>query len=1249
MDEQNAVSVNNTEIVPDENSSPNEKEIISNYYNDIISGNSSFARRAASFDPAEASRQAPFVPPASITRMPNMPMASLTSYGNNLGAAESTVPYADTVSRTSYAPAGKAEEFQGKASDDLGLSALEALVDSSSENKDNASEHHRTSNDDLISSITSSIDELLSQMDFISAKKRPAEASDESVIEEKSVEANPDHAESGNIVNTTNAADIYSKDSKIDSVVFPISSDQDEDKSGSDISIPDQTNINEEYVTVSIPEIIVSEPSDTAVTDFETDTTSDDSENEIGNILAMLGNMDPSSITESETTGNTGDSTELSDFSVPEITTDEQSPSDTDFDAISVSVVKSDFDANNLESDTYLPEKNETVPDTVTFGNISSSESLDQGYSDNYIPVSTTGFDFTDISFFSDESENSDNNTDDSLSSEDLSVNEPAHEAEESVILPDTSSDAEAEQDTVEDTAFEIIESNKDLTEIIKDTESETDSNPQETMPQEFETSLNEFIPSLFNFPDEDDSGNDFLSSQDNDPEFLNILAELESADETVPSAPGVFSFDVSEIQYEEPDETVLSDAALASAEESADQIIIPDDKSDFDGNQPEIIFAEPDSDIIPSSEDQPLPDDFFNVIISDVSDNELSILPDATDITDIDFSNEGLSESSDELSAAFETESHSNIVNEKPDTPEQYDFSGPETDVTPLFSDNADVIDSPEKESDISFDSSDTSEEENKDDTLVFFGTEAESISDTENTTEDPVLFEEVSFDTVKPEGTEIIPTETAENEPEEKIMADSSVIFEKISSVTSDSDNSETVPTELSEVEAKPENEIPVDYSEIPEEISFEIPSDIDEAKTEETIPGEIEKSGLSAESSESFTSEKAPEYSDVIDISETEEVNAFPKISQETGTFVVPFDGTMEFNAVEPKQHSETTLFDISDQLFAATIAKDYNKTYSDNNLAPEGKETLLSVKKADSIYYISRNGGTPYRICENLSFDLKSGSICALISDVRLAAYVTAREIAERCEKASDESVRVFGAGEKAGMLYIGSDSSLPREITLKNYLTSICSGEDRNTVNQRVGLIISQLGLGNLENTALFDISPCKRILILMTAAALNDSVKCVIVNDPSFKVTMEDDMLARRVCELLNSNGKCVLLSCCSDLMISSVCNRLLVMKDGQELYFGSFVNFVDNNCLKLLSCKSSDTDATADMLASGYPNINCEVDGENIRLSLNPDDGRIDMEQLVNDLVISGEVDSSSISVDIKSFISAKKEVYSR
>ncbi len=455
----------------------------------------------------------------------------------------------------------------------------------------------------------------------------------------------------------------------------------------------------------------------------------------------------------------------------------------------------------------------------------------------------------------------------------------------------------------------------------------------------------------------------------------------------------------------------------------------------------------------------------------------------------------------------------------------------------------------------------------------------------------------------------------------------------------------------------------------------ILAELESASDE-KTDENAPFSFDASGFNSEDPEfdnigpdvteiSFKEETQPEFEPVLEkkpsLAENPETNAepipvsepgpevpsFPQVSQVTGTFVVPFEGTVEFHAVEPVRHSETTLFDISGQLQAASLAKDYTKVYTTNNLSAEGKETLLSVKNVDSIYYISRGGVKPYKVCERLRFELKAGSICGLVSDVRLASYVTAREIAERCEKLNDNSVRVSGSGDNSGMLYIGSDRSIPGDITLKSYLVSVCSGEDYKTVSQRVGLIISQLGLGNLENTPLYDISSCKKVLILMTAAALNDSVKCVIVNDPAFKITMEDDMLARRVCELLNTNGKCALISCGSDLMVSSVCNKVLVMKEGRDIYFGSFVNFVDSNCLNLLSVNAAGNDAMLEMLETNYPNITCDSDGNTLYLSLKPDEGSVDLEQLINDLNGSG-ADTTTVRVENKSFVSAKKEVYS-
>ncbi len=353
--------------------------------------------------------------------------------------------------------------------------------------------------------------------------------------------------------------------------------------------------------------------------------------------------------------------------------------------------------------------------------------------------------------------------------------------------------------------------------------------------------------------------------------------------------------------------------------------------------------------------------------------------------------------------------------------------------------------------------------------------------------------------------------------------------------------------------------------------------------------------------------------------------------------------------------PERGDGTDLFRMVDELRNAVIVKNFSRAFTENNLMREGQNTALRVENISSTYYISEGGAPATPMCEGISFSLKAGSCCALVSDIKLTAYAVAREIAERCENPADDSVI---AGEDAQhsreVLYIGSDSCLPLDLSCLEFMmyTQSCvtgeQSEESETSKKRLGIMLSQLGLSDIETVPLKEAPYNKRILIIAAAAALNPHIGCVIINDPRFDVGPQDDMLARRVFTLLSNRGKCAILSCCSHHLISSVANRVAVLKGGALVFFGSYKSFIDQNCRRLLSFPCERAAEVSGAIEREFPSIAAGISGGLVCLSQRPSEDTVDFEQLLNELTSQG-VDSGSIVLEEKNFDIALKEVLSR
>ena len=359
------------------------------------------------------------------------------------------------------------------------------------------------------------------------------------------------------------------------------------------------------------------------------------------------------------------------------------------------------------------------------------------------------------------------------------------------------------------------------------------------------------------------------------------------------------------------------------------------------------------------------------------------------------------------------------------------------------------------------------------------------------------------------------------------------------------------------------------------------------------------------------------------------------------------------TIEPDPVAPRQHQlgDTEIFRIAEELSQAVLVKSLNRAFNDNNLMPEGEPRLISVSQISSDYYVSESGGRPYRMFENLSFALNAGCCCALISDISLAAYALARSICESADKDHpDEPVTVVQLpdGRSGQIMYIGSDSMLPAEMTCKEFLLYTQHGDTENpeTESERLETLFAQLGAGNLSETDLRDLSYNKRILLLVLAAALNPNVVCVMVNDPNFSVGSEEEMLARRIFALINNRGKCSVISCCSEHLMASVANRVAVVKNGRLLFYNSYRQFLDEFCLGIMTFTAPNPQEIADAIEPRFPGVNVLCKDNLVYIVRRPDSQEMPLEALISDVLHEG-IDYNTVVMEEKSFAVACKEAF--
>lgn len=348
-------------------------------------------------------------------------------------------------------------------------------------------------------------------------------------------------------------------------------------------------------------------------------------------------------------------------------------------------------------------------------------------------------------------------------------------------------------------------------------------------------------------------------------------------------------------------------------------------------------------------------------------------------------------------------------------------------------------------------------------------------------------------------------------------------------------------------------------------------------------------------------------------------------------------------------EKERMAEDEVSRIAAELSQAVLVKSHSRAFNDNNLMKEGSQRCIEVEDLSSDYYISEGGLRPYPMYRGVSFGLNAGTCCVLVSDVALSTYVLARAIAENADAGFDDLVRVADTpdGNPGKVFYIGGDSMLPPDMSCEEFLMYTMAARRRTDDEdyEKLSILLSQMGMSNVQENLLSALSYNVRILVLALAAALSPEISCVVVNDPDFQVEAEEEMMARRVFAYIGSHGKCSILACCSPFMMAAVANRVAVLTKGQLVFFGEYKNFLDDYCLGVMSFTVDNAEAFSAELERIHPEISVLCKDRLVYLMRRRGYPEVRLEALIRDIITLG-ADYNTIVMDEKSFPVACKEV---
>ncbi len=202
--------------------------------------------------------------------------------------------------------------------------------------------------------------------------------------------------------------------------------------------------------------------------------------------------------------------------------------------------------------------------------------------------------------------------------------------------------------------------------------------------------------------------------------------------------------------------------------------------------------------------------------------------------------------------------------------------------------------------------------------------------------------------------------------------------------------------------------------------------------------------------------------------------------------------------------------------------------------------------------------------------DISFSIPVGSTVGLLG-ANGAGKSTAIRIALGLIKQSAGDVRVFDAPMTPGAKelrqrvgFLPDEPTFPKDLTALRYLRFVgkCFGLPRRELNARMGMLLRAVGLTNDAGRTLSGYSTGMKTRLAIAASLMNDP-ELLIWDEPTAGL---DPISRRQTLDLLEAyrGEKTVILS--SHILgdVDRVCDRLLVLNQGQLLFDGSRTDLED-------------------------------------------------------------------------------------
>ena len=230
------------------------------------------------------------------------------------------------------------------------------------------------------------------------------------------------------------------------------------------------------------------------------------------------------------------------------------------------------------------------------------------------------------------------------------------------------------------------------------------------------------------------------------------------------------------------------------------------------------------------------------------------------------------------------------------------------------------------------------------------------------------------------------------------------------------------------------------------------------------------------------------------------------------------------------------------------------------YTENNLM-EGGKSLLVGDSVTSKFYVNGKEYS-YPAFREVSTLCPEGTCTAVVSDVPFCGYALLRAVAQPFELEEGKFILDGRDIDQSDLLYLGSDRLADRRQTVSLWLADNSDG--RGMTVPKAQTLLEDVGAGDWADTRLTELTSARRMLVILLGA-VRHSARVILINDPKFSVTPEDEMIARRIFKRLNDAGKTILIASSDSFTLQAVANRVLVLKDGSVRFTGSFRDFIEH------------------------------------------------------------------------------------